>query len=301
VEALAAAPDELPPIIVQHPTMRVIDGVHRLLAARARGDKKILARFFYGDEADAFVVAVRSNIAHGLPLSLTDRRTAAARIISSHQYWSDRWIASVTGLAANTVADIRRRGGGAPAQAGVRVGQDGRVRPINGAEGRLLAYQLMTNDPGLSLRKIAQAAGISPETARDVRNRLRQGEDPVPKRFGKKAPKKGRLEARRPEIGHRAAGHARVPGRLIATVQRLKADPALRFTETGRRLLRLLHAQLIDAAEWEKIGENVPPHCSFIIANLAQECADMWQELAEQLERKMAETALAACRGISPR
>jgi hypothetical protein len=53
-----------------------------LCAARLRGADKIKARFFDGDEASAFVLAVRLNFTHRLPLALTDRKAAADRIIS---------------------------------------------------------------------------------------------------------------------------------------------------------------------------------------------------------------------------
>ncbi|MFC5753345.1 ParB N-terminal domain-containing protein, partial [Actinomadura rugatobispora] len=182
VEALAAAGAELPPIIVHRATMSVIDGMHRLRAAELGGQDTIAVRFFDGDEADAFVMAVKSNIAHGLPLSLADRKRAAQRIIASHPRWSDRMIASVTGIAPGTVAEIRRRATAEPAAETARMGRDGRVRPINGSEGRRIASELITENPDLSLRQIARRAGISPETARDVRNRLRRGEDPLPRR-----------------------------------------------------------------------------------------------------------------------
>lgn len=288
VQALAATHAQLPPIIVHYPTMRVIDGIHRLHVATFRGDKHIAARFFYGDEADAFVLAVKANIAHGLPLTLIDRKAATLRIMLSHQHWSDRMISSVTGLSARTVADIRRRDAGRSAQVSARVGQDGRVRPINGAEGRILASQLIANDPDLPLRKVARAAGISAETARDVRNRLRMGEDPVPKRFRKKeSSKNDRNQGRRIRpAGSRRPAHP--SGDIVAIVRRLRADPAIRLTETGRILLRLLHVQLIETGKWEKIGDNIPPHCSDVIAGLARECAEMWRELANDLDRKAA-------------
>jgi hypothetical protein len=57
--------------------MRVIDGMYRLLAARMRGDSEIEARFFEGDDASSYVLAVKSNVEHGLPLSLADRKVAA--------------------------------------------------------------------------------------------------------------------------------------------------------------------------------------------------------------------------------
>lgn len=294
LEALMAIQDKLPPIIVHKSTMRVIDGIHRLRAAKARGERHILARFFEGDEADAFVLAVQSNIAHGLPLSLADRRAAAVRIISSHRHWSDRMIASVTGLAARTVADIRR-GSGDLYQADFRVGQDGRVRPINKAAGRMLACQLMTDNPHLSLRQVAQAAGVSPETVRDVRKRLQEGRNPVPERAMRKISEESgsqkNTRIRLDDIADKIIDAQMPTERVAATVQRLKADPTLRYTETGRCLLRLLHLHLIEAAGWQKICANIPPHCSIIVANLARQCAYMWLQLSEELERGSTQSA----------
>lgn len=313
VQALAVAHAELPPILVHRPTMRVIDGVHRLRVAKLRGDQYISARFFSGDEKDSFVLAVQSNIAHGLPLSLADRKSAASRIIQSHPQWSDRMIASVVGLAARTVATIRKQYAANTILMPTRIGQDGRVRPINGTDGRILASELITGNPSLSLRQIARAAGISPETARDVRNRLGRGEDPVPtRRVGDQA---GRTGSRTPRpagpagsAGPPSSASSPSPGgpggpgmRLglnptlresrAAVIERLKADPALRFTETGRTLLRLLHVNMMQADEWESIGANIPPHCAGIIASLARECAQMWEELAERVERNLADIA----------
>ncbi|OKI00764.1 streptomycin biosynthesis protein [Streptomyces sp. CB02923] len=292
VEMLTVAQAPLPPIIAHRATMRVIDGIHRLRAAERRGDDKIAVRFFDGDEADAFVLAVESNITHGLPLSMADRKNAAERIIRSHPLWSDRMIASVTGIAPGTVAEIRRRVSGAAAGRG-RIGQDGRFRPLNGAEGRRLAGNLITENPGLSLRQIARASGISPETARDVRNRLRRGEEPLLKGRGRQA----RAPQEQVPVGAAVpgdGGDAAVPARMPAqdrtvVVRRLKVDPALRFSETGRTLLRLLSIHTISAEEWDDIMANIPPHCSGIIAQLARECADIWADFAQRAEQNVAE------------
>jgi len=284
VEALAAAQTELPPIIVHRATMRVIDGLHRLKAAKLRGQDKIRVSFFDGDEADAFVVAVKSNISHGLPLSLADRKRAAERIVTSHPQWSDRMVASVTGIAPGTVAEIRKRVASEPAAKAVRIGQDGRARPINGAEGRKLASELIIENPSLSLRQIARAAGISPETARDVRNRLSRGEDPLPKRH------KNTMSAASRHVGHGARNRNGRTSYLdrAAIVEKLRADPALRFNETGRNLLMLLNIHTMKIEEWNEIINNVPPHCGNIVAQLARECAEVWSEFAVQVERQVA-------------
>lgn len=285
---LAGLQSELPAILVHRETLRVIDGVHRVRAARLRGEDHIEAYFFSGTEADAFVLAVKSNIAHGLPLSLAERKTAAERIIASHPQWSDRMIASITGISSGTVSQIRKRCADAAAHPTARIGHDGRLRPINGAQGRILASQLITSNPDLSLRQVARVAGISPETVRDVRNRLERGDDPVPMHCGVQRNSSGERPARR-----RGQSAALRVGRLSAVeatevMERLRADPALRLSETGRSLLRLLHLHFVETREWKKIGENVPVHCSGIIARLARDCAHMWEEFADRVEEKVA-------------
>lgn len=286
VETLATSQAQFPPIIVHRPTMRVIDGSHRLLAAKLLGRRTIAVRFFEGAEEDAFVLAVQSNIAHGLPLSLADRKHAAERVIGTHPQWSDRMIASVTGISARTVAEIRRGAGADFAGVSGRVGRDGRVRATDVTEGRRLAQELITKDPGLSLRQVARAAGISPETVRDVRNRLRRGEDPLPRGRPRELPGGGAADPRVPRPGFArtvvaAAGSAPSPA---VVVERLRADPALRFNENGRDLLRLLNIHTLRAEDWSKIVDSVPPHCTEKIAQLARDCADKWLEFAMVVE-----------------
>ncbi|MEV0253857.1 streptomycin biosynthesis protein [Streptomyces sp. NPDC050732] len=289
VQALAVVQTPLPPITVHRPTMRVIDGLHRLRAAELQGRSKIAVKYFDGAEDDAFVLAVESNVTHGLPLTTADRKRAAARIIASHPQWSDRMIASVSGIAPGTVADLRRRAPGGRQGDESRIGHDGRVRPINGAEGRRLAGELIAENPGLSLRQVARVAAISPETVRDVRNRMMRGEDPVPQR-GKQANRDDRATA--PRIPRPSA----VPDRdaaqdRAAAVKRLKADPALRFSEIGRTLLRLLSIHTISREEWDQIIDKVPPHCRGVVAYLAGESAEMWTEVAVRVQSKVAESA----------
>ncbi len=290
VEALAAAESPLPPITVHRATMRVIDGLHRLRAAELRGERKIAARFFDGDAADAFVLAVESNVTHGLPLKTADRKRAAERIIASHPQWSDRMIASVSGLAPGTVAEIRRRAPGNRAGEGSRIGHDGKVRAVNGAEGRRIASQLIIENPGLSLRQVARVAAISPETVRDVRNRLLRGEDPLPQR-GKRTTRDDREAAPGGIRGPVAVPDRKRAEDRAAMVKRLKADPALRFSEAGRTLLRLLVMHTISTEEWEEIIDRVPPHCGGVVAGLANECARMWADAALRVQRKVTETA----------
>jgi hypothetical protein len=117
--------------------MKVIDGMHRLSAAIRRDEKLIDIRFFDGTEAEAVVLSVELNSAHGLPLSLADRTAAANRIMIMQEQWSDSRIAAVVGLSASTVGEVRRRSTVQNIQLVGSVGRDGRVRPRDGARGRL--------------------------------------------------------------------------------------------------------------------------------------------------------------------
>lgn len=107
VQLLAENLGDLPPLLVHRPTMRIVDGRHRLAAARLNGEELLPVRWFEGSDADAFVAAVRLNTVQGLPLAGYERSTAAQRILLSHPERSDRWIASVCGVAPRTVAALR--------------------------------------------------------------------------------------------------------------------------------------------------------------------------------------------------
>ncbi|GJF28113.1 hypothetical protein KNE206_08130 [Kitasatospora sp. NE20-6] len=294
VRLLADSEDDLPPIIVHRGTMRVVDGMHRLKAAVLRGDREITVRFFEGSPDEAFVLAVRSNTGHGLPLSAADRRAAAVRILESHPQWSDRAVATAAGLAARTVAALRSRipapapapaphGGtdaGGPWQH--RVGRDGRARPLDSSEGRRLAGRLITDAPDASLRTIAQQSGISPGTVRDVRDRLRRGEDPVPLRVLPVAPppERGRDDA------HTVVRLAPPGERRTALADSLHRDPSLRLSETGRLLLRMLQVRTLPPAQWERIISTVPAHSTGMLSAAAAECAEAWQQFAARMERR---------------
>ncbi|MFE0012787.1 ParB/RepB/Spo0J family partition protein, partial [Streptomyces erythrochromogenes] len=103
-QALANSGRTLPPLLVHRPTMRIIDGTHRLRAAVLRGRDTVGVTYFDGSAEDAFVLSVEANISHGLPLTQAERTGAALRILRSHPDWSDRGIAG-------------RRGGGGAARA----------------------------------------------------------------------------------------------------------------------------------------------------------------------------------------
>lgn len=107
VQRLIEADWPLPPILVHRATMRIVDGFHRVSAAICKGADEIEAIMLDDSLDSAFLIAVHANVTHGLPLSLPDRRAAAATILQTHSEWSDRAIARATGLSAKTVNAIR--------------------------------------------------------------------------------------------------------------------------------------------------------------------------------------------------
>jgi ParB-like chromosome segregation protein Spo0J len=309
IARLAETDTPLPPILVDRRTMRVIDGMHRLMAASLQGRETIDVIFFDGSEADIFLRAVEENVTHGLPLSQADRRAAAERIITSHSHMSDRAIGHSAGLAAKTVAAIRKRSSEGVPQSNARIGRDGRVRPLDNGIGRRRAAELLADQPNASLRDVARAAGISPATVLDVRKRLERGESPLPEKTNATA---GRASAAstdatlgnviasdgtspRTDSGSavpdsplnfkpRPTPQATVPPDPAATVEKLLRDPSLRNNERGRGMLRLLHINAVGAEQLPDTAAAVPPHCVGIIVQLARQYAEMWQDFAMELD-----------------
>jgi ParB-like chromosome segregation protein Spo0J len=316
IQVLAESPAEFPPILVHKSSMRVIDGMHRLAATRLRGHEEIKVQFFDGKEEDIFAISVQENVTHGLPLSLADRKAAAARIVKANPEWSDRRIASVAGLSHKTIGIIRSAAqpeSGESTQLNARRGHDGRLRPLNSSVGRKIAAELIQDNPSASLRTIARKAGISPGTVRDVRDRLKRGLDPVigrPEHHSGTAAAGRRDPAELPHCGAenpappgsgdhqnpripaqrgRSYDNAVIPLSASATdkiLQRLRSDPALRFSETGRSILRHLHYSTNSAVAFGRFIDNVPHHRAATIAQLAQANAELWRQMAIKLQQR---------------
>ncbi|WP_158852743.1 hypothetical protein [Saccharothrix deserti] len=201
--------------------------------------------------------------------AFADRVATAERILRSRPQSSDRGVAATTGLASGTVAAIRSRSG-TPAAA--RVGRDGRVRPVSCADGREAAGRYLTRNPTATLRAVAEAAGISVSTARDVRARRRRGENLVPARS-----RTGRPPTRVTRPAHTQGARA-----VLAV---LRNDPSLRGGQMGRQFLRLLDAHAA-VEDWQRLADTLPPHCADLMAGLAAECAGSWALLAAHLDRR---------------
>jgi ParB-like chromosome segregation protein Spo0J len=272
VKLLMEYDGELPPILVQRSTMRVIDGMHRLHAARAKGATMIKVQFVDVNESTAFLYGVAANIAHGLPLSLSDRKAAARRLMLMFPEWSDRALGRACGLAGKTVATLRANGvDGESRTPSHRIGLDGRSRPVDTTVARGLARKMLEARPDAPLREIAKAAGLSPGTVRRVRERMNRPtsedqNDPPLRSVPRPVPAQTQPD----------------PDQILDNLRR---DPSIRYRDKGRDLLRLLHRQPVLTVAPEII-DDIPPHCIPSIVCLTRIYAQEWLTLAGMLESR---------------
>lgn len=285
VAALAEVLDDVPPIIVHLPTMRVIDGVHRVHAARSVGRVTIRAALFEGDEVEAHIEAVRSNVTHGKPLTLAEREEAAVKILELVPDWSDRRIAGASGLSPKTVA--RLRGGPArateeSAQSRARVGRDGRVRPVDPTEVRRRVAEAVRSEPDASTRSIASRTGASQATVRDVRQRLSRGASELVARPGRRRKRKQAAadeEARQldDEVDDvQGPGSGPDSGEGVAGAQGATAGVVDFATWFEQR-----H---IEAADWQGFVQDLPISRVYEVADACRRFSVSWRDFAIALE-----------------
>lgn len=306
VRQLAELTHELPPLVVQRGALKVVDGMHRLEAARARGDRMVHVVYFDGTDDEAFIAAVRLNGSHGRPLAPRERAGAAERVLASHPELSNRWIAALCGVAPKTVAGLRSRSSDDGARLNTRLGRDGRRRPLKAAEGRQVAADILAREPDTSLREVARQAEISLGTASDVR-RLLAAELAAPHAAARvpgartslapalvSAPALASAPApvSAPVLSDAkpAVTYGRSPSRpdspeLAAARNRLdvlQRDPSLHYSEGGRMLLQLAFATL---GFLDRPGKPAaaPNHCRDALREVALACADGWRDFAVRL------------------
>jgi hypothetical protein len=198
-------------------------------------------------------------------------------------------VAAITGLSAGAVRVVRHQLGPESAGLAGRVGRDGRVRRLDTAEGRLAARDSLARRPEAPLREVARLVGIAPATVRDVRERMRRGDDPIPAggRTARDAPSAEPVPAvsRDRVLRHPAV---REPSVLL---RNLSQDPSLRLRERGRSLLRWLMLRANGTEGWDEVAASVPPHCLYLMAEVARGCAEQWATLADELQRDLRSTA----------
>ena len=280
VALLAEVPESWPPIVVSRRDRAVIDGQHRVAAAKQLGLKRLRALYFDGSADDAYVEFVRRNVGHGLALTLDERRSAVSRILRTHADLSDRSIASVCGLSPKTVARLRRGTDGASGtrttRANKRVGRDGRQRPVDSSAARARIAEELERRPDASLRAIASTVGVSPETVRSMREKLRTGRERP-------------ADAARPPDPE--ASVLAVLSRTRHRTAPLGRDRAFTDQEDGRRFVDWFEATCVDDADLWQHAAAVPRSRVYEIADEARRRAAVWARFAEQLEGQVCKRA----------
>ncbi len=272
VATLAEMPDKWPAIVVRRADATVIDGQHRVAAARSLGLTYVRAVWFEGSTDDAYVEFVRCNVGHGLPLSLDERRAAVRHILRTHADRSDRSIAAVCGVSPKTVARLRddMRACGAMTIATARVGRDGRARPVDAAEVRERIAQELEEHPDASLRFIAKHVGASPETVRSVRGRL--GLPGAPSK-----------EASVPVLDAEATVLA-----LLTRKERRSCnwrdDAALVTSDGGDDFVTWFDTTTVDDVDAWNYTRAVPLSRTYEVADEARRRAAFWSSFAETVE-----------------
>lgn len=259
---------DMPPIIVHRPTMKVIDGTHRVTAAKRQHRDTIAVRFFDGTVDEAFVLAVVANAGNGLPMTTKDRKAAAARILGIYPDWSDRMIADTTGLSHHTVGGIRRkRSGGQFAHLNRRLGRDGKTYPPRPTAGRRAGANLIRADQKASVREVTRQTGALVGNTQNVRSPLRQSVEPmVPT--------------------NRGAGLGFHLARAKEILRRLWNDPEVRSHDKGKAMMELLSHSLRTAMDAQAAIRSAPEHYGNAMAEYAAACGDSWHRLAKDLLAK---------------
>jgi hypothetical protein len=297
-----ASSSQLPPILVQEDGWRVIDGAHRLQAARLRGEHTIRARFVDCTDSEALVLAIQANTSHGLPLSKADRVSGARRVLTEHPDWSDRVLADITGLSPNTIGSLRTGPEGAPHPGGKRLGRDGRRRPVTAGEGRRRAAEYISAHPDAPLRQVARETDVSLGTVHDVSSRLRRGISPERSEHRPPVARVASPQAS-PPASRAAATLTPVPDASAAPPRRknytdappptwaqvaakVANDPAIRYTEGGKEFLRWMAMHASSPDGWRQFVAAIPAHWLSVIGPIVDTISEEWTQFAEQLKTK---------------
>jgi ParB-like chromosome segregation protein Spo0J len=104
VDYYAAIFEELPPIVIQKGTGKLIDGWHRFYAASKLGVGEVQVEEVDVPDNLVFAEAVKRNLKHGLPLKQEEREEAVTRL--KQDGLSIEKIASVLGISDRTVQRI---------------------------------------------------------------------------------------------------------------------------------------------------------------------------------------------------
>jgi DNA-binding CsgD family transcriptional regulator len=112
MRALQEASESWPPLVVvqQGNAVVLVDGYHRYAAAQNLGLSRVPVRVVPPPpDGDLHALAFALNAVHGRPLTLTDRRAEAERLLSHGPEVSNMEVSRRAGLSPTTIAALRTR------------------------------------------------------------------------------------------------------------------------------------------------------------------------------------------------
>lgn len=101
---------KLPPLLATKigDKVTIYDGLHRLAALQSAKQKKVKVTFTDVDSANLLQTALVANSGHGLPLTRSERKNAANKLLSGQPELSNRSIAKLVGVDEATVRRLRK-------------------------------------------------------------------------------------------------------------------------------------------------------------------------------------------------
>jgi DNA-binding CsgD family transcriptional regulator len=279
VVTLAAA-GAVSPLLVRRVDHLVVDGAHRLGAARRLGLHTVPVEWFEGSALDVARAFIDRNDRDGTPIVTPDRDALLAWVLREEPAWSDRLIAASCGVSPKSVAR-QRRGDEEPAgEIARRIGRDGRARPARAGLVREQVVAALEASPGASLRAIAQQLGVSPETVRSVRRSLAdRDEAPAPRPVAAPVP-------------------SWVPSPIAPRPQPTwQDDRAFQSTASGCSFVDWFESTQVDAIGERKRASEVPLSRVYEVADEALRRAAFWKSFAEDLEARTRPARAGLSRG----
>jgi hypothetical protein len=114
----------------------IVDGFHRLAAARRAGLKEVLVEIRQGNRDAAIKAALSANTDHGLRRTSADKRRCVALALSEFPDQSDRSLAEMCAVDKSLVADVRHQvGENATCPPAKRIGRDGKTYSLPNSAG----------------------------------------------------------------------------------------------------------------------------------------------------------------------
>jgi hypothetical protein len=264
VQRLVALGGHWPPVLVNRADGSVIDGAHRVEAARHLGLDRLEAWYFDGGAEEAFVEFVRRNVHQGLPLTLSERKRAAEHVLMTYPEWSDRRIAELCAISPKTVGRLRPKSSGRPTEgilqldARSRIGRDNKWRPVHSASVRSRVAEAIKQYPGASLRSVAKSVGVSPETVRIVRMNL----------------------------GTTSVLEPPPPAPSPPQCSSWNEDLALVSSDHGAEFVAWFDRTTVTKEECWRFADSVPLSRIYEIADEARRRSEVWQQLAASLDTR---------------